>query len=289
MARSRSRHHPAKETPSRHPSEQAEHRAKPGPRPLWSGFITFGLISVPVKMYSAIKDKELHFNQLHEKDKSRVHYRIVCAAEDKEITRDEIVSGYPVTKDHYVVVKPEELEALAPKATRGLEIVNFVKVSDIDPIFFNRGYYLIPDEHAEKAYVLLQKAMDDTGSAALAKFVMRGKEYMAVLRPKGSVLSLETMHFVDEVLQPEDIGWTSRAHPTAQEMKMATQLIDSQTEPFDPRKVKDDYRLQVMDLIHKKAEGQEVVVEPESQEAPEVIDLMSALQKSLAQAKKKAA
>jgi DNA end-binding protein Ku len=288
---SRTHHRHAAKSNPKESEEHSEPRTsrKTGPRPIWSGFITFGLISVPVKLYSAIKDKELHFNQLHEKDKSRVHYKIVCATEEKEITRDEIVPGYQVSKDHYVVVKPEELDALAPKTTRGLEIVNFVKVDEIDPMFFNRGYYLVPDEHAEKAYVLLQKAMGETGVAALAKFVMRGKEYMAVLRPKGKVLALETMHFEDEVLQPEDVGWSGKATPSTQEMKMARQLIDSQIEPFDPSKVKDDYRLQVMDLIHKKAEGQEVVVEPAPKEAPEVIDLMAALQKSLAESKQRKA
>jgi len=268
-------------------SRSSAPHAKPGARPIWSGFISFGLVNIPIKVVAAIREKGVHFHQLHEKDSSRIQYRTYCAQEEKEVPKSEIVKGYEVGAGQYVVVSENELRALEPKATRGLEIVNFVRADEVDPLFYDRGYYVVPDKNADKAYLLLLDAMKKTGMAALAKMVMRAKEYIAIVRPEKNVLSLETMHFADEVVRPQDLGLDLKATPSEAESRMATQLVQSLAASFDPAKIKDDYRLAVMDLIDKKSQGQEVVLEPQAREEPEVIDLMSALQKSIDQSKKR--
>jgi DNA end-binding protein Ku len=259
------------------------------PRAIWSGSISFGLVNIPVKLYSAIRPKDLHFHMLHNKDKARVEQKLVCPVEGKEISRDEIVKGYEVGPGQHVVVQPEELNSLMPKASRMIEIVSFVKMSEIDPIYFDKPYYLMPDERAEKAYTLFLEAMKRSKKVGIAKFVMRNKEYLSALRPFESMLCLETMHFADEVVSGNQFeGMTHEVKIGDREIKTAEQLIDSLSGRFEPEKIHDDYREAVMKMIDKKAEGEEIVVQPEEEtEKPEVIDLMAALEASLAEAKKK--
>lgn len=258
-------------------------------RAMWSGSISFGLVNIPVKMYTATRDKDVHFHQLHAKDMSRVKYRVTCTAEDQEIAREEIVNGYEIGPDQYVVVAQDELDNLAPEKSRRIDITDFVDMGQIDPLYFERPYYLLPDEQAAKAYKLLVEAMTRSGKVAVARFVMRNKEYLAALRPMGGALCIETMRFADEVTLPQELeGVPQNVKIDDRELKMAEQLIGALSGEFEPQKYRDDYRDRVQDLIQKKAEGQEVVVQPAAAETPKVIDLMAALKKSLASARKAA-
>jgi|BarGraNGADG00212_2_1021979.scaffolds.fasta_scaffold02367_9 DNA end-binding protein Ku len=256
-------------------------------RAIWSGAISFGLVNIPVKLFSAVRDTNIHFHMLHGKDGVRVRQQLVCPLDDEEVERDEVVKGYEVNPDQYVVVSSEELEDLAPKASRTIEILDFVGLSEIDPLYYQHPYYLVPDEQAGKAYGLLVSSMKDSKRVGIGKFVMRGKEYLGALRPVGEVLVLETMHFADEVVALSDLDeeMPEAAEPSEREMKLAGQLIDTLAASFDPAQYRDDYRESVMDLINAKAEGKEYVMPPPVEEEGKVIDLMAALEKSLSRAR----
>lgn len=256
-------------------------------RAIWSGAISFGLVNIPVKLFSAVRDTNIHFHMLHGKDGVRVRQQLVCPLDDEEVERDEVVKGYEVNPDQYVVVSSEELEDLAPKASRMIEILDFVGLSEIDPLYYQHPYYLVPDEQAGKAYGLLVSSMKDSKRVGIGKFVMRGKEYLGALRPVGEVLVLETMHFADEVVALSDLDeeMPEAAEPSEREMKLAGQLIDTLAASFDPAQYRDEYRESVMDLINAKAEGKEYVMPPPVEEEGKVIDLMAALEKSLSRAR----
>lgn len=258
------------------------------PRALWSGSISFGLVSIPVKLYGAVRDRGVHFHMLHAADGVRVHQKLVCPADDEEVTLDDIVKGYEISPDRYVTVHGDELDALAPKASHAIEILDFVDLAGIDPVFYQHPYFLIPDERAAKPYSLLVKAMADSGKVGMGKFVMHNKEYLAALRPVGGVICLETMRFADEVVSAGDVAeLPGQPEPSERELSIAMQLIDALAAPFEPEKYHDEYRESVMELIESKAEGQEVVAPPRLEEPGKVIDLMSALEESLARAKDK--
>jgi DNA end-binding protein Ku len=258
------------------------------PRAMWSGPISFGLVSVPVKMFTAARSKDIRFNQLHAPDMSRIKMKRYCAEEDVEITGDEIVRGYDVGGDQYVVVTDEEMAELAPHVTTGIEIEEFVDLSEIDPVFFESSYYLAPDKKGEKPYALLMSAMKQANKIALGRVVLRNKQYLVALRPAGKALALSTLYFPDEVvsqdeldnLPGEDIAATER------ELNMAQQLIDALSGEFDPSKYHDEYREQLEALIEQKADGAEPVALPARPAAESrVTDLMAALEASIAAAK----
>jgi DNA end-binding protein Ku len=261
---------------------------------IWSGSISFGLVNIPVKLLSALKDKDVHFHMLHGADGARVQQKLVCPADGKEIARSEVVKGYEFAPDRYVTVQPEELEGLAPKAGRAIEIQDFVNLSEIDPIYYDRPYYLAPDKNSEKAYRLLLEAMARSQKVAVARFVMREKEYLAALRPdaSGGTLLLETMRFADEITSVREIEaeaemGAARPAVSDRELNIAEQLIDSLTSDFEPEKYRDDYRDRVQTLLDRKVRGEEVVVPPTPEEPARVIDLVSALEASLAEAKQR--
>jgi DNA end-binding protein Ku len=258
------------------------------PRAIWSGSISFG-VNIPVKLFSAIKSKQVHFHLLHRKDKARLQQKLVCTAEKKEVARDETVKGYEIAPDRLVVVDPEELEALSPKASRTIELIDFVSLSQIDSIYFGQPYYLVPDERAAKPYRLFQEAMTRSKKVGIGSFVMRNKQYLSALRPKNNLICLETMYYSDEIVSAKELEGVpgSDVKVNERELKMAEQLIDSLTTGFKPEKYHDDYREAVMELIDKKAEGKEVVRQAAPSKKPQVIDLMSALEASLSEAKKK--
>ncbi len=268
--------------------EKAHKEHKTLPRAMWKGTISFGLVNIPVRLYAALQTKDIRFHMLHRKDNSRIEQRIVCSAEQKEISRDETVKGYEISPGQYVIIQTDELNTLAPKASRTIELIQFVDIKEIDPIYYDRPYYLIPEETSEKAYHLFVEAIQNAGKAGLAKFVMRNKEYAAILRPIENVVYLETIHFPDEVILADEIkDYTVHKKASEGEVKMAQQLIDSLSRDFDPESLRDEYRDAVLDLIRKKAEGKEVAIEPVSEEeGPEVVDLMEALKASLEQVKK---
>ena len=258
-------------------------------RPVWSGTVSFGLINIPVQLYMGVRRKDVRFHLLHEKDHARLEQRLVCPAEkDKEVPRDEVVKGFELQPNQHVVVTPQEMESLAPKASHTIELTSFVDMASIDPLYFDKPYYVLPGERAGKAYQLLIEALRGQKKVAAGKFVMRNKEYIAVLRPVKNFLCLETLHFADEVVLADDIRWDAQEFKiTDAEKRMAEQLIESLATPFEPDQLHDDYRQALRELIEKKAAGREIAAAPEVEKTePQVIDLMAALQKSLHEAKR---
>ena len=255
-------------------------------RALWTGSISFGLLNVPVKLYSAVSRKNVSFRELRESDGSRIRHRRVAEADGEEVSYDDIVKGYEISPEQYVVLKKEDFEEIDPKKTRSIEIQDFVDLDEIDPIYFDHPYYLGPDKGAERAYALLTKAMNEQSKVAVARFVLRNKENLAAIRPMGDVLTMATMRFADEVVSPEEIseilGEETEA-PRKQEVDMAKQLIESLSADFDPTAYKDEYREELLALIERKAKGESVVeAETEAPKPTKAPDLMAALEESLA-------
>jgi DNA end-binding protein Ku len=254
-------------------------------RAIWSGAISFGLVNVPVKLYTATSPKTVRFNQLSSKTGARIRQKRVDPTTDEEVPYEEIVKGYEITPDRYVMITNEELEALDPKATRMVDIEEFVDLSDIDPIYYDHNYYLAPTAGGAKAYRLLLDAMREAGKVGIGKVVLRSKQQLCALRPTGDVLALTTMLWGDEVLSPDrldEIGEIEEAQATDRELKMAEQLIDSLSADFEPTKFHDEYREQVLALIEAKANGEEIAVQPQVEEPAAAPDLMAALEASLA-------
>jgi len=258
-------------------------------RSIWTGAISFGLVTVPVKLYSAVNRKNVRFHQLSGKTGVRIAQRRVDPTTGDEVPYEDIVKGYELTPDRYVVIEPGELESLEPKKTKTIEIEDFVELSDIDPIFYDHPYYLVPDKGAGKAYGLLLEAMRESGKVAIARVVLRSKEQLVAIRPgEGDVLTMETMIFHDEVVPADDLDdvpSTKDLKTSDRELKMAQQLIDSLSSDFEPSKYHDEYREKVLELIEAKADGQEIAIQPTDEEPQEVPDLMAALEASLAAVK----
>jgi DNA end-binding protein Ku len=262
------------------------------PRSIWSGAISFGLVNVPIKLYSAVSKKTVRFHQLHGETGTRIQQRRVDPSTGEEVTYDDIVKGYEIGKDRYVVITPDELDSLDPEKTRTIEIEDFVEESEIDPLYYDHPYYLAPATGAEKPYRLLLDAMAQAGRVAIARVVIRNKEQLVAIRPAGEALTMSTMNFADEVVSPDAIEEIAaeedgKAKATQRELDMAEQLIDSLTSDFDPDKYHDTYRERVLDLIERKAAGEEIAVAPEAPEPAAVPDLMAALEASLQEAKGK--
>jgi DNA end-binding protein Ku len=261
-------------------------------RSIWSGSISFGLLNVPVKLYSAVARRGISLRELRESDGARIRHRRVAEGTDEEVPYEKIVKAFEIAPDRYVPLSKEEMAALAPEKTRAIEVQDFVDLDQIDPIYFDSPYYLGPADGAEKAYSLLAKAMEETGKVAIARFVLRNKEHLAALRANDGILTLTTMRFADEVVPP---GELDDAIPSKQEkvgkreVEMAEQLIDSLTRDFDPGAYRDEYREELLALIERKAEGEDVLAgvtseEPKATKAP---DLMAALEESIAAVKGK--
>ena len=260
------------------------------PRSIWTGSISFGLVNVPIKMYTAVRKQDVRFHQLHVKDGSRIQQKRVCAKEGVEVPWEEIAKGYEIGKDRYVMIEPEELDALDPESTHTIDIEDFVDLADIDPLFYDASYYLVPDKRGDKAYRLLLQAMEESGKVGIARFVMRTKQYLAAIRPKDDVLVLSTMNWADEVMPEKELDeLPGKTKVDQRELDIAQRLIDSLSSTFKPDKYEDDYREQVEALVKRKAKGEEIVApEPTAKPAP-VVDLMAALEASLAKVKGKEA
>ena len=256
------------------------------PRSIWRGSISFGLVNVPVKLYSAVSKKTVRFNQLHEADGARILQKRVCSKDGEEVPYEDIVKGFEISPDRYVVITPDELDALDPKKTRTIDIEDFVDLDEIDPLFYEHPYYLAPDTGAAKAYKLLLSALKETNKVAIARVVIRSKEYLTAIRPAGDVLTMETMLFADELVDPGQIEELPEedVRATDREVEMARQLIESLATEFDPSRYRDEYRERVLELIEQKAEGREIATEPEPEAPTAVPDLMAALEASLAAA-----
>src|SRR5918911_5510329 len=258
-------------------------------RSIWSGAISFGLVNVPVKLYSAVSRKTVRFHQLNAETGNRIQQKRVDPQTGEEVPYDQIVKGYELTRDRYVVINPDELDALDPERTRTIDIEDFVDLADIDPVYYDHPYYLVPDKGAAKAYGLLLDAMRESGKVAIARVVLRSKEQLVAIRPApGGVLMMETMIFADEVVPPdtiEDLPDEEELKVTDRELRMARQLIDSLSSDFEPEKYHDEYREKVLELIERKASGEEIAVQPEAPQPTKVPDLMAALEASLAAVK----
>ena len=256
-------------------------------RAIWSGSISFGLLNVPVKLYSAVARRGISLREIRESDGARIRHRRVAEGTDEEVPYEKIVKAYEITKDRYVPLSKEELAALDPKKTRAIEVQDFVDIAEIDPIYFDSPYYLGPGDGAERAYSLLARAMEVSGRVAIARFVFRNKEHLAAIRPGDGVLTLTTMRFADEVVPPselDDVLPAEKPKVGKREVEMAEQLIDSLTRRFDPAAYRDEYREELLAMIERKAAGEEVVAAPVDEGEPtKAPDLMAALEQSIAE------
>lgn len=256
-------------------------------RAIWSGSISFGLLNVPVKLYSAVARRGISLREIRGSDSARIRHRRVAEGTDEEVPYDEITKAFEISKDRYVPLSKDELASLDPERSRAIEVQDFVEIAEIDPIYFDSPYYLGPAEGAEKAYSLLAQAMEESGKVAIARFVFRSKERLAAIRPGDGVLTLTTMRFGDEVVPPselDDVLPSEKAKVAKREVQMAEQLIDSLTTSFDPSAYRDEYREQLLAMIERKAAGEEIVTAPEGEEreATKAPDLMAALEQSIA-------
>lgn len=258
------------------------------PRAMWKGTISFGLVSIPVGMFPATEEKTLRFNQLHDEDHGRIKYKRVCAIDDEEVPFEHIVKGYEYEKDKYVVLEDEDMAAVPIQSGRAIDIVQFVDREDIDPIYFQKTYYLVPEETGVKAYTLLRQAMAADGRVAVAKVALREKERLCTLRFKDDVLVLETMFWPDEIRASEFEVLDKNVDARPQEVQMAKGLIENLTDSFDPAQFKDEYREALLGIVDKKVAGEEIEVMAEA-EPTKVVDLMEALKASVEATKKKSA
>ena len=249
------------------------------PRSLWSGSISFGLVNVPVRLYSAVQEHKLRFHFVHEKDNSPIGYQKICKKEDKPVPDDEIVKAFEYTKGEYVFMEEEDFETAKVEGYKTIEIVDFVPYEEIDPIFFAHTYYVGPDRGAEKVYSLLVKAMENSELSGIAKFVMRDRQHLGALRIRDGVITLEQLHFADEI-RPVDEIKASRTRVSQEELKMAERLIESFTAEWNPEKYKDTYRDELCAIIKAKRKGKDIHAAPDvEEEAP--TDLMTALRESI--------
>ncbi len=257
------------------------------PRPVWNGTISFGLVAIPVKLYHAVSKKNVSFNQLDDRTMSRIKLKKVSADTGDDVPDEHIVKGYEYTKGQYIVVDPDELEPFIPSATHSIDLEEFVDLTEIDPVFFDSPYIVAPDK-TPKPYALLARAMEDSGKVAIGRFVMRNKQYVAAIRAVDGRLMLSTMVFADEVVSPagiDELETLDSIEVTDREAKMAEALVESLAASFEPDKYRDSYREQVLDLIQKKAAGEEFETPVAAKAAPQVVDLMAALEASVKAAK----
>ena len=255
-------------------------------RAIWKGSISFGLVNIPIALYSATRREELKFRLLRKSDLSPVNYKRVAEKDGKEVSWDQIVKGYEYEKGKYVVLKEEDFERVDLEATQTVDIKDFVDQEEIDPMFFYKPYYLEPQKGGDKAYALLRDALKDSNKVGIAKVVIKTRQYLAGVKPEDGALVLELMHFADELADPEKLDVPKKTEVGKREMNMAKSLIDSMSSKWDPEKYKDDYREALMEVIEEKVEagGKEIKEKPKKAPKPtKIIDLVSVLQKSLEQ------
>ena len=258
-------------------------------RAIWSGAISFGLVNIPVKLFSAVQKKTVRFHQLDAKTGARIQQKRVNPQTGEEVPYEQLVKGFELSPDTYVVIDPDELAAIEPKKTRTIDIEDFVEIDEIDPIYYDHPYYLAPGPGAGKAYALLLAALRDTERVGIARVVIRSKEQLVAIRPREDVLTMETLLFGDEVVSPSDLGDLpdpDDVKASKKEVDMARQLIESLSTEFDPSKYHDEYREAVLEMIERKAQGEEISIQAPDEAPAEVPDLMAALEASIASAKR---
>ncbi len=247
---------------------------------VWKGHIAFGLISIPVRLYAAARKEGISLHQIHEKCRTRIKQPLFCPTCNKIVNRSEIIKGYEYEKGQYVLMEEEEIKKIAPPSERTMEIQEFVKVSEVDPLYFHASYLAVPEQPGRKAYELLVKTLEDSGRAALAKVAMHQREYLVIIRPKDNGLTLHTMYYTEEIRNVSEYGKFDHVQIKPQELKLAKQLVESLAADFDPEKYHDEYQQRLRELIESEQKGQKVTVAPRAKLAP-VIDMMDALKKSL--------
>jgi DNA end-binding protein Ku len=251
------------------------------PRSIWNGALSFGLVNVPVQLFGAVEQKDISFHEFQAGTGARIRHKRVSEKSGREVDYSDIEKGYETSKGKYVMLTREELESVEPGKSRTIDIEDFVELAEIDPIYFDRAYYLAPQKGAEKPYALLRSALEHSERVAIARFVMRTKQYLASIRAADDVLVLETMYFADEIRDTKSLNIPKRAKVPDRERRVAEQLIDSMTIAWKPERYEDTYRARVLDLIRRKGRGQEIDVETERPRSAEVVDLVEALQRSL--------
>ncbi len=251
------------------------------PSTVWKGYLTFGLVSFPIRLYAAARPEPVRFHLLHKKDLSRVKEVMYCAKEDTPIERSEMVKGYEYEKDKYVVIEPDELEKIAPTTASAMEILQFARIEEIDPIFLETSYYVVPEESVSRPYSLLFDAMKQTGYDAVAKVAMHGREHIVILRPAEQGIVLHTMYFVDELHKEKEVAAPQKAKFDKKEAELAKKLIETLAAPFKPEQFHDEYKRNVEKLIEAKRKGRKITPIRQPKTAP-VVDLMQALKESLA-------
>src|SRR3984893_8007443 len=250
---------------------------------VWKGYLTFGLISIPIRLFSAARTERISLNQLHTVCKTRIRMPLFCPHCERQVPRNEIVKGYEYEKDQYVLFQEDELDKIEPQSARSMEILEFVKVDEIDPLYYDASYYVTPEDEGKKAYQLLLKAMEESGYAAIAKLTMHQREHIVVVRPRANGMTLHTMYYTNEVREVAEYGQTdASAEPKPAEKTLAEQLIESLAAKFEPEKYKDQYQESMRTMIESKQQGQEIAAVQHPKLAP-VIDLMEALKKSIAE------
>jgi len=257
---------------------------------IWNGSINFGLVTIPVKLFVAVRENELHFNMLHKKDKGRINFQRVCSVDGKKVEWSDIIKGYEVDKGEYVIITDEDIKSVAPEATQSIDITEFVDLSEINPILFDKPYYLEPEKKGRHAYALLRDSLAQANKVGIARVVIRTKEYLAALKPNGDALVLELMHYPDEIVDAGDFDFpASKEKASAGEMKAAKMLIDTMSGKFEPQSYRDSYRDQLMSMIEDRAKGKPVKAKAAAKAKPatEVVNLMDVLQESLRQGTKK--
>ncbi len=257
---------------------------------IWSGAINFGLVTIPVKLQTAIRTNDLRFNFLHKTDEGRINNVRRCSIDNEEVGYGDLVRGYEYEKGRYVIVSDEDFARVNPEATQSVDIVQFVDLAEIDPMFFDKPYYLEPEKRGRHAYALLREALKETGKVGIAKVVIRSREHLAALKPNGDALVLELMHFADEIVEQSTLELPAVEKPAENEMKVARMLIDTMTEAFEAEKFRDTYREQMLAMLEDRAAGKEVPQgEVKAQPRDNVVNLMDVLQRSLEATKQRAA
>jgi DNA end-binding protein Ku len=252
---------------------------------LWSGYLTFGLISMPVRLFAGARSENVSFHMLHRDDLVRVKQQLTCPAENKVIDRSEVVKGYEFRKGEYVVIEPEEIKKIEPKTAKAMEILEFVPAKDIDPVYFESSYFLMPEEAGRKPYALLEKALEETGFYGIAKLTMHNREYTVILRPSDGGIMLHTMYYADEVREVEGFG-DLKVQVKPAELKVATQLVNALSGEWKPEQYSDTFQENLKKMIAAKLEGEEVTAVEKPKKPAPVVDLMEALKASLAQSGK---
>src|SRR4051794_13525086 len=249
---------------------------------VWSGYLTFGLISMPVRLFSGARANHVSFHMLHRDDHVRLKQQLICPEEEKVVTRDEIVKGYEYRKGEYVIIEPEEIKKIEPKTAKAMEILEFVKAEDVDPVYFESSYYLMPEEAGKRPYALLVKALEETEYVAIAKLTMHNREYTVFLRPTNGGMMLHTMYYSEEVREVEGFGDASKVELKDAEVKIAHQLIEALAADWEPEKYKDTFEENLKKLIQARIEGRDVTAVEKPKKPAPVVDLMAALKQSLA-------